>query len=319
MNTYFSRIPAAEQGQGDLGYRSICHRSVELAVEEDSEPTDESWSDCASVIGGIDRWSGVSQWAQDWFVYHNFVRGTALDTIGARSAEGAGIFVDIGAFHPVHLSNTLFFERCLGWRGLCVEPNPAMALHFEAQRPACKLVQNCVWSRQRTVVMSFEKDPIEAYIREDVASTAALGHGSRDVGNGAVPITGGGRRPEFTAVCRTLADILSSAGLRRPARIDYLSVDAEAAEVEVFRDFPFTDFDVSVISVEVQARNYYELDAILLENGFAKVAVLGGDHVYAQLQHSLTLPAGALSWRHTLSQDFHVHVKPRTSMLTSGS
>ena len=27
-------------------------------------------------------------------------------------------FVDVGAFHPIHLSNTYFFERCLGWRCL---------------------------------------------------------------------------------------------------------------------------------------------------------------------------------------------------------
>ena len=33
-------------------------------------------------------------------------------------------FVDVGAFHPIHLSNTYFFERCLGWRSLTPKKPP---------------------------------------------------------------------------------------------------------------------------------------------------------------------------------------------------
>jgi hypothetical protein len=34
----------------------------------------------------------------------------------------AGVFVDIGVFNGVKLSNTLFLEKSLGWKGGCVEP-----------------------------------------------------------------------------------------------------------------------------------------------------------------------------------------------------
>ncbi|KAF4749281.1 hypothetical protein FOZ63_008227, partial [Perkinsus olseni] len=54
-----------------------------------------------------------SQWFQDWFVYHNFFPWKRNLT-----------FMDIGAFHPFMYSNSLMFERCFGWRGVCVEPNP---------------------------------------------------------------------------------------------------------------------------------------------------------------------------------------------------
>merc|ERR1711920_1161953 len=117
----------------------------------------------------------------------------------------------------------------------------------------------------------------------------------------------GGERPRFTAECRTLEDILSSAGLRRPARIDYMSVDAEAAEVDIFRTFDFALFDISVISVEVQVANYYELDSIFSLAGYGKVAVLGGDHVYTKLKRELAMPAGTREWLHTLAKDFHAH------------
>eukprot|EP00927_Polykrikos_kofoidii_P065859 TRINITY_DN61579_c0_g1_i1.p1 TRINITY_DN61579_c0_g1~~TRINITY_DN61579_c0_g1_i1.p1 ORF type:complete len:525 (+),score=84.18 TRINITY_DN61579_c0_g1_i1:173-1747(+) len=288
----------------------------------------------ASGSGTYGLPSGFSQWQQDWFVYQNFVRGTAKDTrsasgiaaLGATSADlrdGNGVFVDVGAFHPTHLSNTAFFERCLGWRGICVEPNPSNSPLFKAYRPRCQLVQNCVWSRPKSVVMSFEKDPIEAYIRDDVEeATAEEGQGDRansggqnPLMQGAVPIRGDGSRPEFRAECRTLQDILLSAGLGKPATVDYLSVDAESAEAEIFRNFPFDEFDIAVISIEVQVRNYYEVDALLLTGGYAKIAVLGGDHVYAKMGRPPTLPADAVQWQETMLGDFFAHSAPKTAAM----
>lgn len=265
--------------------------------------------DCAALIGRDVPLSSASQWQQDWFVYRNFVRGTALDVPASEGirAKRRGVFVDIGAFHPIHLSNTFFFERCLGWHGVCAEPNPNWVPYFNAYRPSCQLVRNCVWSRPRDVMMSFQKDPIEAYIQED---------GTGDLGaSGAVLIDGKVNQPKFTASCRTLEDILTSAGLRKPAIVDYMSVDAEAAEVEIFRDFPFDDFDIRVVNVEVQAHNYYDLDVIFSTANYAKVAVLGGDHVYAKLDRPLRMPEGAADWHRTLSKDFHAYVKPQTATL----
>ena len=35
-----------------------------------------------------------------------------------------GFFIEAGAYNGVELSNTLYFEKNLGWTGLLVEPNP---------------------------------------------------------------------------------------------------------------------------------------------------------------------------------------------------
>merc|ERR1711972_668877 len=80
--------------------------------------------------------------------------------------------------------------------------------------------------------------------------------------------------------------------------------------------FPFERFDVSVISVEVQVQNYYELDIIFFNAGYAKLAVLGGDHVYARLRRGLTLPDGADEWHRKLSKDFHAHAEPQTALFS---
>ena len=36
-----------------------------------------------------------------------------------------GFFLEIGGLDGIKFSNTLFFERCLGWTGVLVEANPA--------------------------------------------------------------------------------------------------------------------------------------------------------------------------------------------------
>ncbi len=67
---------------------------------------------------GLDR-RGVlvkfhSQVGQDRFLLENFFRG-----------KRGGVFVDIGAYDGETFSNSLFFERTMGWTGLCVEPLPS--------------------------------------------------------------------------------------------------------------------------------------------------------------------------------------------------
>ena len=55
-----------------------------------------------------------SQVGQDRFLLENFFRG-----------RRNGVFVDIGAYDGETFSNSLFFERTMGWTGLCVEPLPS--------------------------------------------------------------------------------------------------------------------------------------------------------------------------------------------------
>src|SRR5215510_8537437 len=54
-----------------------------------------------------------SQHGQDRFIDTNLLRG-----------KRGGVFVDVGAYDGVALSNTCYFEKELGWTGLCIEPNP---------------------------------------------------------------------------------------------------------------------------------------------------------------------------------------------------
>ena len=43
-----------------------------------------------------------------------------------EETRGRGVYVDVGSSHPFHLSNTAFVDSCMGWQGLCLEPNPRL-------------------------------------------------------------------------------------------------------------------------------------------------------------------------------------------------
>ena len=59
-------------------------------------------------------------------------------------------YVDIGANTAETLSNTYFFDRCLGWSGICVEPQRQYHASLLTRR-TCDLVPTCVSDRMRHV------------------------------------------------------------------------------------------------------------------------------------------------------------------------
>ena len=64
--------------------------------------------------------------------FSQFGEDVILEAFSPKKKDG--FYVDIGAFHPVLLSNTcLFYKK--GWRGINVEPNPYSLQEFHRQRP----------------------------------------------------------------------------------------------------------------------------------------------------------------------------------------
>merc|ERR1719310_1658431 len=101
---------------------------------------------------GTDNGSDASaaEFGQDWYLHHNFLRHSVGD--GGRSvatADGSGggsrrgVYVDVGASLPFDYSNTVVFDRCHGWEGVCVDPNPHLVPFLAAYRN-CKLFRLCV-------------------------------------------------------------------------------------------------------------------------------------------------------------------------------
>lgn len=54
-----------------------------------------------------------------------------------------GVFVDIGAHNGITFSNTYFFEKERGWKGICIEPIPARFAELKACRD-CLCIEGCI-------------------------------------------------------------------------------------------------------------------------------------------------------------------------------
>ncbi|CAJ1376995.1 unnamed protein product [Effrenium voratum] len=240
--------------------------SLELLCKKDSE----------------ERFMG--QWGQDEFLARNVFR--------AEERRGTGIYVDVGSAHPYHLSNTAYFDMCMGWRGVCLEPNPRLKHIIRGVR-TCGVVDACAWANETT--MKFAQGlELAARTTEDLKPSMPGEHPSDLTPS----------ETFFEARCAPLHQLLME-GLvkvleddeiqdivdgRKVPRIDLLSVDAEGAELEIFKVFPFEVWDIRCLVVETSRRTSMAIDSLLLPAGFVKVAVLGKDAVYVSRAQLASLP-----------------------------
>ena len=75
---------------------------------------------------------------QDWWMFANYFY---------KMGKTPGVFLDIGGNDPVILSNTYFFETCLGWKGVAIEPNSVYWPKY-AIRNNTRVVKYCIDVKQ---------------------------------------------------------------------------------------------------------------------------------------------------------------------------
>lgn len=175
---------------------------------------------------------------------------------------GEGFYVDVGSNHPRTLSNTLFFDKCLGWKGICVEPNPIY--HKAYKDRSCKLIPNCVWKERK--VLWF-----------DMPSSNSKGTAGRILNctdDGKCSDKGIGR--QVRVECLTLDEILEGSN----HLIDMLSVDVEGFEIDVLEPFPFKKYNITVVTVEINKLPQNKLHYIMSQGGFYKDASVGIDDMF---------------------------------------
>ncbi len=183
-----------------------------------------------------------------------------------------GIFVDIGAHDGVAYSNSFVFEKLRGWRGVCVEPNPAVFAQLAVNRQ-CTTLNCCVSDVAGTVpflkisgyaeMLSGIVDKYEPEHRERVESELKQFGGSSEV----IPIQ-----------ARTLNDILAECGF---AEITYLSIDTEGSELAILQSIDFKHLFVHAITVEYNFDHVKgQMISLMRGNGFDFVRTLGHDLLF---------------------------------------
>ena len=147
-----------------------------------------------------------------------------------------GFYIDIGAGHPV-FDNVSFAFYLQGWRGITVEPNPALARLARAVRPRDRMLEAAVGTKQgeATFYVVNEFHGFSTTIAGN--ADAALTQFGKDAKAITVPVT------TLAALCAEHA----------PSSIDFLKVDVEGAEADVLFSGDWERFRPRIVVVEALA------------------------------------------------------------------
>lgn len=149
-----------------------------------------------------------------------------LPFIGFRG----GFFVEAGGNDGLSQSNTAYFERYLGWRGLLIEPIPSLAARCRENRPRSK-VEQCA-----LVPFGNPEREVELhYCNLMSLVVGARGSAEADAAHlelGKTFLAAGDEPYVVRAPARTLSDVLDQHHVKR---IDLLSLDVEGYEPQALR------------------------------------------------------------------------------------
>ena len=163
-------------------------------------------------------------------------------------------YVDLAANDAQINSNTFFFDRCLNFNGICIEPNPIYHLGIRAKRK-CHLVPTCVADVEKTI---------------DFVMSGPLGHMIEPVRQHA-PKPGSSRMR-----CSTLRGLLKE---RQMFHVNYMSLDIEGAELSALKSVNWQRTTFDVITVENSNR---ELRDFLHTVGMVPALCVSLDTVYVR-------------------------------------
>jgi FkbM family methyltransferase len=163
-----------------------------------------------------------------------------------------GVFVDVGAFHPVNFSNSYRLERDLGWTGIAIDALKEFAKPFAELRPH---------SRFFTAFVG-ETDTGEAtlHVDPDIALVAS--------GDPAFTAEFTSKAVAIQVRRRTLDSILREAGV---TKVDFVSLDIELGEPEALKGFSLADHQPELLCIEAHRKSRQAILDIMTRAGYVVV------------------------------------------------
>ena len=194
----------------------------------------ETYNNAALLQKGIRAQRGgfTSQYRQDKVVWsHHFIN---------RSGPQYH-YLDLAANHYKQLSNTYFFDRCLGWSGTCVEPNP---IYHEALRKnrSCRVVPHCVSNSTEEIDFMAGDEHVGLFGSIDGQSPLAEVLRSK--------------AKMIRMRCLQLQTILAEGNIDH---IDFMSLDVEGHEEFVLKSIDFSKVRIDYILCESHCFNVLPL------------------------------------------------------------
>lgn len=188
-----------------------------------------------------------------------------------------GVFIDVGAHDGESLSNTYFFEKEKGWKGICVEPIPtvfARCKEIRSNSVCYKVaidrevgVKHFIQGTGGTEMLSVLSDHLDPRHYQRLQNDSMQ------------------EKKQLQSVevqTKPLQMILDEQGI---THVNYMSVDVEGAEFAVLDSVDFSKVTFDIIEVECnyddfrpKYRDYFE------QRGFVELLNLDWDILYIHTQ-----------------------------------
>lgn len=176
-----------------------------------------------------------------------------------------GYFVELGASDGISQSNTYYFEKYRGWRGILIEPMPHNYLKcLENRSKETQVFCNAC------VSFHYKEKFVEIFYSDMMSTSLGL---ETDINNpenhsliGKQFLKNGKNNFNFGAIANQLNNILLKANA--PKQIDFLSLDVEGAEIEVLKGINHDEYRFKFICIESRdiqkMTNYLSINNYLL-------------------------------------------------------
>lgn len=203
-----------------------------------------------------------SQHGQDQYLEENVFKG-----------KRNGVFVEIGAFNGLGMSNTAFFEREREWTGILFEPIPSRHAEIVKNRQ-CLSMQVCVSDHEGEEEFTVMEGWTE--MLSGITRTYDPAHVHRI--NSELSEHGGTKKT--IKVASVLLDkTLAYHGMHH---VDYCSIDTEGSEFQILQSIDFDKVSIYCFTVE---NNYSDdrVERFMKEKGYHKhEQKFGTDELYTR-------------------------------------
>jgi FkbM family methyltransferase len=187
------------------------------------------------------------------------------------SIDRNGVFVDVGAYHPIYLSNSFYFEN-KNFTVICVEANPRMAALLRTLR---KNVIEAAASDKSGDIVDFQI----VNGRWDEFGYGGSGMHTYEGIRGQTTPNNASKIENIKVITKTLNDILLDMGI---LEIDALSIDVEGHELNVLNGLDLEKHKPKVCCIE----NYFKdewLNKYMSERGYRFEKRLHVDDFFVRL------------------------------------
>ena len=176
--------------------------------------------------------------------------------------QGPGTYVDIGAHHPIHGSNTYYFYR-LGWKGVNIDPSPGIMELFKKARPRDINLEMGIGNKSGNIpfYMLDNHPGLNTFDAETLVKSGMMERVSKVLEVPVVPFS-----------------FVQKMHMQQFKEIVFVTIDTEGFELEVLQGFDFSLHRPSIIAVELNDVQTLEQtlqndsDAYLRGKGYQAVA-----------------------------------------------